>query len=136
MSIAVPTVRQALVAVLGALHPAVRTYELIPHHPQLPCILVYPPDSINYMVARSTDLAVFSIVVLVGPQDPTAQRVLEEFMSGAGSLSIREALYNDRTLGGAASGLRLLDMTSGAYSLSLGQDETAIGAEFRVEITA
>lgn len=135
MSIEVTTVRQALVAVLGKIHNAVRTYELIPATPQVPCLLVYPPESIDYMIMRDTDRGVFPVLVLVGPADPTAQEVLEGFMSGAGPLSIRQALYADRTLGRVVSNTKLLDMTSGAYSLNVNASDTVIGAEFRVEIT-
>lgn len=136
MSINVPAVRRAMVDVLGRIHPAATTYILVPHQPVVPCILVYPPDSIDYMVARDTDLAVFPIVVLVGPQEPNSQEILEGFMSGAGDLSVREALYADRQLAGTVSNLRLLDMTSGAYALSVGAEDSVIGAEFRVEVTA
>ena len=135
MSIAVTDVRLALVDALR-INDNVMVYELVPAHPTVPCIIIYPPDTIDYMVARATDLAVFSVLVLVGPRDPTSQEVLEGFMSGAGDLSIREALYTDRTLGAVVSNLRLLDMTSGAYTLNVGGDDTVIGAEFRVEITA
>lgn len=135
MSIAVTDVRLALVEAMSTTQ-AVMVYELVPQHPTVPCIIVYPPDSINYMVTRTLDIAVFSILVLVGPRDPTSQEVLEGFMSGTGDLSIRAALYADRTLGGVVSNTKLLDMTSGAYSLSTGGDDTVIGAEFRAEITA
>ena len=129
-------VRLALVDCFAGLNAAVTVYELVPHHPTVPCILVYPPDTIDYQHTRNMDVAVISIIVLVGPRDPTAQEVLEGFMAGYGPLSIRQALYADRKLNNTVSNLRLLDMTSGAYSLSTGVDDQVIGAEFRVEITA
>ena len=132
----VSAVRLALVDALSDLHAAINVYELVPAHPTVPCLLIYPPDTIDYMKTRTLDIAVYSVVVLVGPRDPTAQEVLEGFMSGTGHLSIREALYTDRQLGGVVSNLRLMDMTSGAYSLNTGGDDSVIGAEFRVEITA
>lgn len=135
MSIDVAAVRLALVDVLS-LSASVLVYELVPQHPTVPCVIVYPPDNINYMATRTLDIAIYSILVLVGPRDPTSQEVLEGFMSGTGDLSIRAALYADRTLGGVVSNTKLLDMTSGAYSLSVGGDDTVIGAEFRAEITA
>jgi hypothetical protein len=136
MSIQVAKVRASLVAVLDRIHPAIQTYEQVPHYPTVPCLIVYPPDTINYMHARDTDIAVLTVLLLVGPQDPTSQEVLEGFMSGTGALSVKAALYADRRLENTISNLRLLDMTSGAYSLNLGPDDSVIGAEFRIEITA
>ena len=136
MSINVPEVRASLVELLGAIHASVGTYRDVPHYPQVPCLIVYPPDTINYMVTRDTDVATLTVLLLVGPQDPTSQEVLEGFMSGTGALSVKAALYADRRLGDTISNLRLLDMTSGAYSLNLGPDDSVIGAEFRIEITA
>lgn len=136
MSLDTSAVRRALVEVLGAIDGRVLTYTTPPKTPRLPSVVVYPPDSINYMVARDTDLAVYPVLVLVGPQDPTGIELLEGFMAGTGPLSIRAALYADRSLGGTVSNTKLLDMTSGAYQIGTGPDDNAIGAEFRVEITA
>ncbi|MCC6434433.1 MAG: hypothetical protein IT196_05330 [Acidimicrobiales bacterium] len=133
----VPVVREAIVAKLGAISNRITTYRVIPHAPvQLPCLLTYPPDTIDFRVAKGTSQAVFPVLALVGPQDPTAQAVLEALMSATGSLSVYAALTADRTLSGKVSNLRLLDMTSGAYSIGVGPDDNAIGAEFRVEVLA
>lgn len=137
MSLHAYRVREALVDVLGGINGNVTTYRVPPHNAiELPCLIVYPPDFINYQVARDTDIAVYPILVLVGPQDPTAIQVLEGLVSGTGPLSIKAALYADRQLGGVVSNLRLLDMTSGAYQVGTGPDDNAIGAELRVEVTA
>ena len=135
MSANVPAIRSALVEVVGAIDPNLTTYLDPPLGPiQLPAIIVYPPDTIDYRRTRRLDIVTVPILVLVGLQDPTSIRVLEGLMSGTGSLSLLVALYTDRTLGGTVSNLRLLDMTSGAYSVGTGPDDNAIGAEFRVEI--
>lgn len=137
MSIQIGTVRQALNAVLGTISDQVLVYDEVPDHPSvLPCLIVYPPDSINYMVTRDTDLAVFMVLLLVSPRSPAAQEVLEGFMSGAGPLSIRQALYADRSLDDAVSNLKLLDVTSGLYSITVGASDQVIGCEFRVEVLA
>ena len=135
--IAVSTVRAAIVTKLGAISNKITTYNLVPHAPiQLPALIVYPPDSIEFKHLRGTSLAVFPVLALVGPQDPTAQTVLEALMSATGSLSVFAALTADPTLGGTISNLRVLNMTSGAYSVGTGPDDNAIGAEFRVEVLA
>ncbi len=135
MSANVPAIRAALVEAVGAIDPNLTTYLDPPLGPlQLPAIIVYPPDTIDYRRTRRLDIVTVPILVLVGLQDPTSIRVLEGLMSGTGDLSLLVALYTDRTLGGTVSNLRLLDMTSGAYSVGTGPDDNAIGAEFRVEI--
>lgn len=137
MSLDATAVRMALVDLLDGIDANVVAYKTPPHAPiHLPGLICYPPDTIEYRVARDTDRAVFPVVLLVGPQDPTAWEVLEAFMSGTGVLSIRAALYSDPHLGGLVSNVRLLTSQSGAYSVGTGPDDNAIGAEFRVEITA
>lgn len=137
MSANLEAIHAAIVERLGGIDANVTVYDDPPHAPvQLPCLLVYFPDSINYRRTRAIDVVTVPILLLVGPQDPTAVKVLRAFASGTGALSVLAALYSDRTLGGVASNLRLLDMTSGAYSVGTGPDDNAIGAEFRVEIHA
>lgn len=137
MSLDTTAVREALVDLLADINGNVTSYRVPPHNAfQLPCLIVYPPDSIRYRVARDTDLATFPVMLLVGPQDPTAWQVLEAFMGGTGSLSIRAALYSNPTLDGLVSNMKLLAMSAGVYSVGTGPDDSAIGAEFRVEITA
>jgi len=102
----------------------------------LPCLIIYPPDTINYMAARDTDIVTLTVTLIVGPQDPTAVDTLEAIVSGTGALSVKAALYANRTLNGTVSNLRLLDMTSGTYSIATNPNDNAIGADFRVEITA
>lgn len=133
----VTAVREAIVAALGGIDANITVYSVVPSTPlQLPCLLVYPPDTIEFKGPRGTSRSVFPVLALVGPQDPTAQLVLEGLMSATGDLSVFAALTADRTLGGEVSNLRLLDMTSGAYSVGVGPDDNAIGAEFRVEVMA
>lgn len=129
------SVREAMVEALTELDSNITIYETVPNGtPELPCVLVYPPESIEFKHTRGTSRAVFPVLVLVGPQDPVAQLVLEGLMADAGQLSVYAALTADPTLGGEVSHLRVLDLTSGAYSIGLGGDDNAIGAEFRVEI--
>ena len=81
-------------------------------------------------------MVTLTITVIVAPQDPTAVETLEAIISGTGALSVKAALYSNRTLNGTVSNLRLLDSTSGTYSIAANPNDNAIGADFRVEITA
>lgn len=137
MSLDATAVREALVDLLAEINGNVTSYREPPHNAfQLPALIVYPPDSIRYRIMKDTDLAVVPVMLLVGPQDPTAWRVLEAFMSGTGSLSVRSKLYSNPTLDGLVSNMKLLEMNAGVYNVGTGPDDSAIGAEFRIQITA
>lgn len=137
MSVNLTEVRAALAETLAEIDGTITVYKDVPHTPvHLPCLIIYPPDTINYMAARDTDIVTLTVTLIVGPQDPTAVDTLEAIVSGTGALSVKAALYANRTLNGTVSNLRLLDMTSGTYSIATNPNDNAIGADFRVEITA
>lgn len=133
----VSEIRRALAAQLDSHFGGVLTvYEQVPSQPIVPSLTIYPPESIAYRATRRLDVMIVPLLALVGPIDPTAQEVLEALMSGSGDLSILAVLYEDRTLDGTVTNLRLLDMTSGAYSFTSGAQDNVVGAEFRIEVTA
>ena len=130
-------IREALCEKLAEIDSNLTVYGPVPHQPNsLPCLIVYPPDQIDYRKTRNLDVAVFPVIALVGPQDPKSQELLEALMSGEGTLSILAKLYEDRQLAGTTSNLRMLDVTSGAYTINVGASDNVIGCEFRVEVTA
>lgn len=133
----VTDIREAMNVQLRTLSdPAIYVYEKIPKSLTiLPCLIVYPPDRIDYMKTRGLNIAEFTIQAFVGPQDESRQRVLEGLMSSEGTLSVMAALYADRQLNGTTSNLRMLDATSGLYSVTVGT-ENVIGCEFTVEVSA
>lgn len=136
MSVNLAEVRAALAETLAEIDGNITVYRDVPHTPQIPCLIIYPPDTIDYKRARDTDVVTLTITVIVAPQDPTAVETLEAIISGTGALSVKAALYANRTLNGTVSNLRLLDSTSGTYSIAANPNDNAIGADFRVEITA
>ncbi len=137
MSVNLADVRAALAETLSEIDGTITVYKDVPHTPvHLPCLIIYPPDTIDYKRARDTDVVTLTITVIVAPQDPTAVETLEAIISGTGALSVKAALYSNRTLNGTVSNLRLLDSTSGTYSIAANPNDNAIGADFRVEITA
>lgn len=136
MSVNLAEVREALAETLAEIDGNITVYRDVPAQPQIPCLIIYPPDTIDYKRARDTDVVTLTITVIVAPQDPTAVETLEAIISGTGALSVKAALYANRTLNGTVSNLRLLDSTSGTYSIAANPNDNAIGADFRVEITA
>lgn len=136
MSVNLAEVRAALAETLAEIDGNITVYRDVPAQPQIPCLIIYPPDTIDYKRARDTDVVTLTITVIVAPQDPTAVETLEAIISGTGALSVKAALYANRTLNGTVSNLRLLDSTSGTYSIAANPNDNAIGADFRVEITA
>lgn len=136
MSVNLAEVREALAETLAEIDGNITVYRDVPAQPQIPCLIIYPPDTIDYKRARDTDVVTLTITVIVAPQDPTAVKTLEAIISGTGALSVKAALYANRTLNGTVSNLRLLDSTSGTYSIAANPNDNAIGADFRVEITA
>lgn len=133
----VTAIREAMATQLAGISSAITIYAVIPKQPKdLPCLILYPPDQIDYMKTRNLDVAVFTILALVGPNDADGQTVLEGLMSSEGSVSVKAKLYADRQLNGTTSNLRMLDSSSGLYSVSVGNEANVIGCEFRVEVTA
>ncbi len=89
-------VKDTLVAALGA---GTEVYDTIPGSPALPCVCVVP-DSANFVVAmaRGTDTWNFDLVVLVPSGDNQfGQSRLDPYVTGAGALSVRQAIYNANT---------------------------------------
>lgn len=67
-------------------------------NPPLPCV-VFVPDAANFDVAmaRGTDTWEFDVFVLVPSGDIEVGQVrLDPYVSGAGSLSVRQAIWNSR----------------------------------------
>ncbi len=65
------------------------------------CLIVEPGDS-DFLVAmgRGTDTLTFSLDVLVPAAEwEIGQRALDEYLSGYGERSIRQVIFNNRTLG-------------------------------------
>jgi hypothetical protein len=95
-------IRTAVAATLtAALGAGTELYDRIPGQPVLPCVCVVP-DSANFDVAmgRGTDTWQLDLVVLVPSGDSeVGQSRLDPYVTGAGSLSIRQAIFNTRDLG-------------------------------------
>ncbi|HET8684779.1 MAG TPA: hypothetical protein VFM54_23340 [Micromonosporaceae bacterium] len=90
------TVKSVLNAALGT---GVEVYPAVPSNPVLPCVCVVP-ETADYVAAmgRGTDTWTFTLFVLVPSGDPVvAQGLLDPYVTGAGSSSVRQAVFNART---------------------------------------
>ena len=90
-------IREALHGQLSDALDGVFVYELWPGTPQIfPCVVLFPPDRVDYQrtAHRGLDMATWELLALAGRMSPTSQAWLEGLMSGAGDLSVVEALYS------------------------------------------
>lgn len=103
-------VAETLAAALGA---GTEVYPKVPPSPVLPCVCVRPAIS-NFLVAmsRGVDTYEFDLLVLAPSADGlVGQERLDPYVTGAGSLSIRQAIFNARGLGRTDSDAHVAGMT-------------------------
>jgi len=93
-------IRDAIKTTLDAL-PEGNAYDFVPDNPTLPAVCAYPsPADFFGAFGRGLDTWEFEILVLTARgSDRAGQDKLDQFITGAGSLSIRQAIFNNRTLG-------------------------------------
>lgn len=100
-------IRTAIKTTLGGAIDALHTYDTVPDASNLPCVVVAPFSAdFDVTMARGTDTWQIDLIVLVSDTErKVAQDQLDSFVTGAGSNSIRQAIFAARDLGlGAASG--------------------------------
>lgn len=89
-------------------------YDRIPESVNVPAIVVVPRAS-DFAVAmgRGVDTHEFDLIVLTGrADDGLAQTALDAYVTGAGSSSIRQAIWNGRTLGLSGTDAHIYGMES------------------------
>lgn len=129
-------VKTTLVAALGG---GTEVYDTIPGQPVLPCVCVVP-DSANFVVsmAKGTDTWQFDLIVLVpSGENKVGQSRLDPYVTGAGALSIRQAIYAANTptlgLGLANTNAHVSGMTDYGGSFEA-VDVDHIGAKLRLVV--
>ncbi len=103
--------RTTLAAALGT---GVQVYDTVPGKPVLPCVCIIPAEA-DFVVAmgRGTDTWTFDLVILVPSADGhVGQELLDPYVTGAGASSIRQAIFNARTLGLTGVDAHVSSMTS------------------------
>jgi len=100
-----------------------------------PPVAMVLPDRIEYDLdgSRGADQFFFTVSLLVGrADDRAAQRNIDDYVVGTNS--VKKAIEDDRTLGGAADTCRVTEMRNYGQ-VSVG-DVVYLGVEFEVEVVA
>lgn len=97
----VTEIRDAIKTTIGAAITSLHIYDTVPDSPELPALIVQPTLSdFHVAMGRGTDRWEFDLIVLVSWGDSDlAQDQLDGYITGAGASSIRQAVFNARTLG-------------------------------------
>lgn len=109
--------------------------------PSGPAAHIYPgggagPIEYDQAMQRGMDRVPFTVQVMVPlTSDIGAQADLDAYIEPSGSRSVKEALESDRTLGGAADGLRVVSCT-GYQQFAFEGRPTLLGAEWHVDVYA
>lgn len=94
------------------------------------------PTSIEFDLAmqRGTDKYVFDLMIAVQRSDSrTGQDKLHTYITGSGSNSIREAIFNSRTLGLDNTDARVVQVSNISADVSVNGID-AIGANIEIEV--
>lgn len=129
-------IRLAVKSTLETHLPELIGYRTVPEAAQVPSFVVEPVPPADFLVAmgRGTDTWNFDIHVLVSSADAgLGQDELDDYVTGAGPKSIRQVVFNNRTLGLANTDAHVAQLI--AYG---GQFESAgiphIGATLRLAV--
>jgi hypothetical protein len=92
--------RDAIQSTLATI-TGLRVHDTIPDVTNPPAVVVYPTDAdFNVAMGRGVDTWSFSLYVLVSAAvTRTGQDALDAYVTGAGSSSIRAAVFANRSLG-------------------------------------
>jgi hypothetical protein len=129
----VGAIRQGIATRLATI-PGLRTSATMLDDPRPPVAMVIP-ERIEYDLTaqRGVDRYIFNIQVLVSrADDRAAQNNIDPYITGP--TSVKEAMFADPTLGGAAQTSRVTDLRS--YGQVLYGETLYLGAEFVVEVFA
>tara|TARA_B100000674_G_scaffold340709_1_gene284805 strand:+ start:419 stop:841 length:423 start_codon:yes stop_codon:yes gene_type:complete len=113
-----------------------RCYDNVPDMGlNFPAAFIVPTDiQFDLAMQRGTDLYTFDMLVAVQRADSrTAQDKLDAFITGSGSSSIRQIIFNNRTLGLSDTDARVVDMTNYAADVNLNGID-GVGANMTIEV--
>lgn len=126
-------IRDAIKTTIGDNITGLRGHDTIPDAISPPAFVVVPVDA-DFAVAmsRGTDTWNFDILVLVSRTSTrTAQDALDAYVTGAGASSIRQVIFNNRTLGLADTTAHIAGMSKYDFEYTVGAVDYA-GATLRL----
>ena len=113
-----------------------RVYDTVPDQAINFPVCLFIPTSIEFDLAmqRGTDRYEFELTVAVQRADSrTAQDKLDAFVTGSGSSSIRQIIYNNSSLGLSDTDARVTGMNNYAADVSLNGID-GVGANLTIEV--
>tara|TARA_R100000742_G_C4184586_1_gene18602 strand:- start:38 stop:460 length:423 start_codon:yes stop_codon:yes gene_type:complete len=128
-------IRDGLKTTVGNIS-GLRCYDTVPDNAINFPVAIFIPSSIEFDLAmqRGTDLYTFDMLVAVQRADSrTAQDKLDTFVTGSGSASIRQIIYNNKTLGLAETDARVVNMNNYAADVSLNGID-GVGANLEIQV--
>jgi|TARA_R100001463_G_C3509662_1_gene219830 hypothetical protein len=114
----------------------IRCYDVIPDNAiNFPVAIILPQEiQFDQAMQRGTDRYTFTVLVAVQRADArTAQDKLDEYITGAGSNSVRQAIFNNRTLGLSDTDARVMSVSNYAADVNLNGID-GVGANLEVEV--
>lgn len=129
-------IRAALKTTIAAAIPALAVYDRVPESLSiLPAVVIVPTAS-DFAVAmgRGVDAHEFDVFVLVTRSDDgLAQTALDTYITGAGSSSVRQAIFQNRSLGLSDCDAHVFGMASYGASWEFAAIDH-IGAALKVRV--
>jgi len=129
-------VRDGIKTTLESNVSGLRVYDVVPDYSiNFPVAIVLPLNiEFNVSMQRGTDLYNFDILVAVERGNSrTAQDKLDAYITGQGSSSLRQAIFNNRTLGLTDTDATISSVSNYAADVNLNGID-AIGANISLEV--
>jgi hypothetical protein len=127
-------IRDAIKTTLEAAITSLTVYDTVPDTVNLPAVVVKPVlSNFHLAMGRGSDQWEFDLEVLVSTADlDLGQDALDGFVTGAGSDSIRQAVFNARTLGLSGTDASVSGLTE--YGMQTAADIPHIAAVLRLVV--
>jgi len=128
-------IRDAVKTTLESNVASLSAYDTVPEAVNLPAVVLVP-DKASFVMAfdRGTDSYEFDLAVLVSFGDADiAQDSLDDYVTGSGSKSIRQAIFNNKTLGLSDVNAHISEMSDYGSSFEMSSLQH-IGAKLRLVV--
>ena len=128
-------IRDGLKTTVGNI-TGLRCYDTVPDNAINFPVAIFIPTEIEFDLAmqRGTDLYTFDVLIAVQRADSrTAQDKLHGYITGQGSNSVRQTIFNNRTLGLSDTDARTVSVSNISADVSVNGID-AIGANIEVQV--
>lgn len=118
-------IRDAIASTLDAAIPTLHCYDTVPDVANLPAVVVIPATT-DFVAAmgRGTDTHTLNLYVLAAYMNADlGQAALDELVAGSGAKSIRQVIWNNRSLGLVQTDAHISGMSGYGGNFNLAQVE-------------